>query len=362
MKSRIYLLISLLLCFLLFYGCAPAKPAEPVEDVSKGEVAKEITLDTAADFYKGKKVRFIVPYTPGGGYDLIARSLAPYLEKYTGAQFIVENIPGAGGNVGAEYVFKARPDGLTIGILNNLGQMMTQLFDPELVGFDLAEYTNIGRVTAEPVIMYAKAGGPLATMQDVLKSDKALNIAVLGPGDDQFLTAAGTVEAFNFPAKLISGYPGQADAELAVIRAETDLAFGSIGSRYPMVEAGEIKPLIYYGDEIPKFLIGKTGDIPPARDFVTSTEGKVIVNALDTLQGIHRGIMGPPGIPEDRRKFLEEALVKSLSETKLIEDWEKAARIISWMPGNEYVELIKGLTEIPAPLANAYFEAVRELE
>jgi tripartite-type tricarboxylate transporter receptor subunit TctC len=359
MKTRLWLM-TLYIFLVMALGISACTTAAPEK---KAEEKTTITeKDEALEFYKGKTVRFVVPYSPGGGYDVIARSLVPYLEKYTEAHFIVENIPGAGGNVGAENVFKSKPDGLTIGILNNQGMIMTQLFDPTLIRFNIVEYSNIGRVTAEPVIMYAKAGGNLQSMEDVLKSESVLKVGMLGPGDNLFLTAAGIIEALDMPAELISGYPGQTDVELAVIRQEVDLAFGSVGSRYPMVEAGEIKPLIFIGGEIPKFLKEKIGDVPSAKNYVTTKDGEIIIKALSNLQNAQRGIMGPPGIPEDRRLFLENALLNSLSEPKLIEEWEKAARIISFLPGNEYKNLIKELMNVPEVLSKAYNDAVKALE
>ena len=176
-KTKGLKLISyLVLVLLLMFGaiaCSSSTSEQSNKDSnSNASVPKESDQvqepeqspeEKVADFYRGKTIKFIVPYSPGGGYDTIARSLAPYLEKYTGTSVIVENVPGAGGNVGAERLFTSKNDGLTIGIMNNQGMIMTQLFDSGAVNFDISEFSFIGRVTAEPVVMYTSTNSGLNT-------------------------------------------------------------------------------------------------------------------------------------------------------------------------------------------------------
>ena len=83
--------------------------------------------EDAASFYKGKKIKFIVPYKPGGGYDDYARLLAPVLEKYTGANIEILNKGGAGGMTGANEIFRSPSDGLTIGIINGSAMITNEL-------------------------------------------------------------------------------------------------------------------------------------------------------------------------------------------------------------------------------------------
>ncbi|MBX2838355.1 MAG: hypothetical protein KTR35_15975 [Gammaproteobacteria bacterium] len=89
---------------------------------------------SAADFYKDKSIKWIVPYKPGGGYDEYSRLLAPYMEKYSGARVDITNMPGAGGMKGANEIFKSPADGLTIGIINGSAMVTNEL--AEIKGAD----------------------------------------------------------------------------------------------------------------------------------------------------------------------------------------------------------------------------------
>src|ERR1700759_1687468 len=86
-----------------------------------------------ADFYKGKSVRILVGYGPGGGYDVWARLIAPYLAKYLGSNVVVENEPGAGGLAALSRLYHAPPDGLLIMIVNGPSAALQQLVEPDVV-------------------------------------------------------------------------------------------------------------------------------------------------------------------------------------------------------------------------------------
>jgi tripartite-type tricarboxylate transporter receptor subunit TctC len=102
-----------------------------------------------AEFYKGKVIDFIVPYKTGGGYDVWARAMAPFLGKVTGATFVIKNMPGAGSLVGTNRLYVSDPNGLTIGILNGPGIVQAQLTEVSGVKFDLLKFTWLGRQTSE---------------------------------------------------------------------------------------------------------------------------------------------------------------------------------------------------------------------
>src|SRR4051812_19647971 len=89
-----------------------------------------------SDMFKGKTITYIVATTPGGGYDTYSRLIAQYLQKYLpGARVLVKNVPGAGNIIGANTIYAARPDGLTIGMFNT-GLIYDQLIRRNGVMFD----------------------------------------------------------------------------------------------------------------------------------------------------------------------------------------------------------------------------------
>src|SRR4029077_6815359 len=101
--------------------------------------ASTAQAQTGADFFKGKTVTYIVSTTPGGGYDLYGRMIAEYMQKYLpGSTFVVKNVPGAGHIVGANTIYAAKPDGLTVGTFNT-GLIYNQLIGLDGVKFDLTK-------------------------------------------------------------------------------------------------------------------------------------------------------------------------------------------------------------------------------
>ncbi|MDH3434049.1 MAG: tripartite tricarboxylate transporter substrate-binding protein, partial [Gammaproteobacteria bacterium] len=103
-----------------------------------------------ADFYTGKDVSYIVATNAGGGYDAYARMIGNYLQKYLAAEnVIIRNVPGAGHIVGANTLWRSKPDGLTIGTFN-AGLIYGQLTGKDGLNFDLREFEWIGKAAGEP--------------------------------------------------------------------------------------------------------------------------------------------------------------------------------------------------------------------
>src|SRR6476661_2537578 len=102
------------------------------------------------EFYKGKTVRMVVGSGPGGGYDVFARMIAPYLAKTLGTTVIVENVPGAGGLVALNKLYIAPPDGLQISLVQGTMAAVAQLTGDQAARFDLTKYTYLSTVGAPP--------------------------------------------------------------------------------------------------------------------------------------------------------------------------------------------------------------------
>ena len=123
--------LQLRLCFLVLFLLTPVF-------ITSGAVCAE---SDAGSFYKGKVIKFVVPYTPGGGTDVYARLVAQYLQRYTKATIVVKNVPGAGGIVGYNHVYKAKPNGLTIAITDTPGVILAQLLGQAGVSVPLQRFT-----------------------------------------------------------------------------------------------------------------------------------------------------------------------------------------------------------------------------
>ncbi len=139
----------------------------------------------AAPYYEGKVLKIIVSFPPGGGYDRIGRILAKYLPKYIPGKptVIVENMPGASGMIGANYLYNiAKPDGLTIGTINR-AIPSAQLLKIEGVKFDMLKYSWVGSAAVEASVLVLRTDLPYKTYEEMKKVKEPINVGATGPGD-----------------------------------------------------------------------------------------------------------------------------------------------------------------------------------
>ena len=313
-------------------------------------IASAQTKGGAADFYKGATVNFIVTYAPGAAYDLWARALAPQMEKYTGARVLVHNIPGAAGLVGGAHLYSlAKPDGLTIGILPMPGMVVAEMLEFEAARFELDKFSYIGRVEVMDRALFASKASGFKSISDMQKTSKTIRFGTVDPTSLSSVEETLFAEAFGLNAKIIPGYKGSREYTLAVIAGrELEAAVTSLaGYNQDLVKKGDLSLLAVMGKK-------RNPDFPEVPTFIESPgikpEGKKLIELLDILIDGGRMIVAPPGVPEERRLFLEKALSDSL-KTPAIADWaKKGDYYISPLSGKECKKLIEKLMEIvPRP-------------
>jgi tripartite-type tricarboxylate transporter receptor subunit TctC len=213
-------------------------------------VAAPAALAQGSAAWPGKPVRIVVPFTPGGTTDILARALAPELGKAFGQTFIVENKPGAGGNVGADVVAKAAPDGYTL----VMGTVGTHAINPSLypkmpydAAKDFAPVTLVAGVPNVLVVNPAKAASEgIKDVQSLIAYARAhpgkLNMASSGNGTsihlsgELFKTLTGTYMV-HFP------YRGSGPALLDLIGGTMDLMFDNLPSALPQIKSGKLVAL-----------------------------------------------------------------------------------------------------------------------
>jgi tripartite-type tricarboxylate transporter receptor subunit TctC len=203
-----------------------------------------------AQTYPTKPIKFIVPYPPGGPLDAVARMMADKMKDGLGQPVIIENKPGAGGNIGANAAAKATPDGYTI----VMGAVATHAINPSLfsnIPYDpVKDFAPISLVASVPNVLVlnselsAKLG--ITSIKDLVSYAKAhpgkLNFASGGNGSAGHLAG----ELFKSMAKVSMvhiPYAGAAPAQLGLLGGQTDLMFDNLASSTPNIRAGRLKPL-----------------------------------------------------------------------------------------------------------------------
>lgn len=278
-------------------------------------IGAALAQQDAADYYKGKTVTFIVSAGAGGGYDTYGRLLTRYLPKYMpGTRFLVRNVPGAGHIVGANTIYAARPDGLTIGTFVT-GLIYTQLLETSGVRFDLAKMSWIGQMAEEGRSLIVSKISGITTVPELLKPrPQPLLFATSGIGSSNHIEARIMMYALDINAKLVPNMQ-ENEAELSMIRGEVQGVVGSASSLGDFVRNG-------HG----KFLMGIAGErsavagAPQIREFVKRQDSVIMLDMVETMAELGRIVAGPPGIPADRLDVLRRAFDKALRDPGLIAD------------------------------------------
>ena len=306
-----------------------------------------VAASSAASFYKGKTVVFIVPYRPGGGYDFYSRFMAPHLEKYTGCTIVIKNKPGGGGVVGANFVYRAKPDGRTIGILNMTGATPAQIAGAKGIAFDLKKFNWMARLNNEPQVFVVGTKSKYNSWDDILNSTETIKLSATGTVGSTYLDMLVLRLVFNIKNfDVITGFSGTSDADLSVFRGEVEGTASSVSSKIKKIEAGNFKPLLIISDKKVKGL----ENIPLIYDYKMSAEGKKIADTYVGMMNVSRAMMMTPGVPADRVAFMREAFKKTLTDPKLIAQAAKMNRPVSWMSGEKVLEFINRSFDEAPPL------------
>jgi len=197
-----------------------------------------------AQDYPNRTVRVVVPFPPGGAPDLVGRTLANRLSERLGQPFVVENRTGAGGNIAAEAVAKAAPDGYTLLATSDGPLVINPAVYPGMPFNTLRDFAPIAIAASAGLVLMACPTLPVASLQDVLSLSKSrkLTYATSGYGSSQhvageLLKDAALIELTHVPYKGFGAAVGDA------MSCNVDLIFGAISTGIPHVRAGKLKAI-----------------------------------------------------------------------------------------------------------------------
>ena len=286
--------------------------------------------------WPGKPVRIVVPFAPGGTTDLLARAVAPELAKAFGQPFIVDNRAGAGGNVGADIVAKAAPDGYTLlmgtvgthGINRALYAKMP--FDP------IKDFAPVTLVAAVPNVMVmnaekAKAMG-IRNVQDFMRVAKdrpgKLNMASSGNGTsihlagELFKSMTGTYMV-HFP------YRGSGPAIMDMVGGNMDVMFDNLPSSMQQIKGGRLVALAVTSAQRSPAL----PDVPTVEEV-----GGPALKGFEASSWF--GLLAPAGTPPEIVNRIQQELAKSLQAPAIKEKMEAQGAIPSGNTPQEFARLI----------------------
>ncbi|MBB3007562.1 tripartite tricarboxylate transporter substrate binding protein [Cupriavidus alkaliphilus] len=192
-----------------------------------------------------KPITLVVPFAPGGGNDILARAIAPKMGQLLGQTIVIENKPGAGGNLGADYVAHAAADGYTLVIASS--QITMNPFLGMKVPFQVErDFEPVGRIASVPIMLVANPDQPFRTLQEFIQYTRAnpgkLSYSSPGPGTPQHL--AGEVFAkLNKTELLHVPYRGTGPSISDLMGGQVQISFATFASSIQFVRAGKLRAL-----------------------------------------------------------------------------------------------------------------------
>ncbi len=264
--------------------------------------ASLVGVGAAAAAWPDRPVKVIVGFTPGGPTDLVARLVAQQLTVQTGKNFFVENVPGAGGNVGAMKAAQSPPDGYTILVTG--GNITNNPFLYAHAGYDpLKDFDAVTLAAATPVVLAIHPSVPAKTVKELVDWIRANpgkeSYASPGTGTPPQLTGALFVHALNLDLVHVP-FNGGGSAVEATVGNHTPISFGAMAPAVPLIKSGDLRALA---------VTGKTRS-PALPDVPTMAE-----SGFPEVEGATwTAIAVPAGTPKEIIAQLHDMIVKSLGQ------------------------------------------------
>jgi tripartite-type tricarboxylate transporter receptor subunit TctC len=270
-------------------------------------VASATAATAAADTWPARPVKVIVGFAPGGPTDLFARLVAQKLTEQTGKNFFIENVPGAGGNVGAVRTAQSAPDGYTLLVTG--GNIINNPYLFSHVGYDpLKDFDAVTVGAATPVVLAVNPSVPAHTVKELVALIRAntgkYSYASPGTGTPPQLVGALFAHSLNLDMVHVP-FGGGGPAVEATVGGHTPISFGAMAPAVPLIKAGQLRALA---------VTGKTRS-PTLPEIPTMAEA-----GFPEVEGsTWTAVVAPAGTPKDIIEKLHRMIVDSLAQSDVKE-------------------------------------------
>jgi tripartite-type tricarboxylate transporter receptor subunit TctC len=312
-------------------------------------------VQSQTPFYQGKTVRIVVGNIAGDAYDLWARIFAQYMGKYIpgNPNFIVQNMPGGGGLIAANYVYAvAKPDGLTMGAFGP-SLYFDQLAGRKEVQFDWSKFTWIGTPEQTEFILIMRTDSPYKSIEDVRKAAVPPKCGSTGTGTSGYYIPKFLDENMALKFNIVTGYPGGGEIDLGIERGELhcrNLTISTYFAREPFLtwhKKGFIRPIL----QTTKKRDPRVADVPSIYELMdeykTPEASRRLATVLLAPAIFGRPMVATPGVPPDRVKILRDAYHTSLKDPALLEELKKRRWEVDAISGEEMAKLAKEVIAQP---------------
>ncbi|MCZ6637503.1 MAG: tripartite tricarboxylate transporter substrate-binding protein [Alphaproteobacteria bacterium] len=292
-----------------------------------GAVAMAVA-GTAGAAFPEKKITFIIPYGPGGGFDTYVRKIAPVMAKHLGGKVnvIPKNIPGAGGKKAINVLYRAKPNGYNIAVFNMPGMLLDKILGRK-TSFDIDKFTWLGRIAQSKYVLVVGKKSPYQSIESLQKA-KRLKYAITSTSSGAYIAGKIMGKALGMNIKFLPGYKGSAKVSLSMIRGDTHLSLFNTRSYAKWAKGGDLKAVLSFEKKSP------FAGVPTVTDV-----GRPKLHALT----IERVVGTTPGVSAKVQKILSNALFAALNDP-VIKKWhKKTRRPIDPLRGPETAKVLENL-------------------
>jgi len=313
-----------------------------------------VSTVAAEEFFKGKTIRFVVGFSPGGGFDTYTRAIARHISKHIpgNPSTLVINMTGAASLIAANHIYnRAKPDGLTIG--NWIGPLvLQQVMGNRAAKFDGRKFGWLGApVRDHTVCVFTKASG-ITSMDKWFAAEKPVKMAATGPGSNTSDPPKILKETLGLPTHVIDGYQGTSKMVLAMESGEVDGGCWTWQAMKIMLrnqlETGSFRVVVQLmPDSHPDLK-----DVPLAIDYAKTDLARELIRVAAHDQGTNmRPYSVPPGTPKERIAILRRAFMETMKDPDFLAEAKKAGLEIDPVAAQKIERIFAGLYKVkPATL------------
>jgi tripartite-type tricarboxylate transporter receptor subunit TctC len=306
-------------------------------------------------FYKGKIIRVVVGFTPGGFYDRWARLIARYMPRYIPGhpEMIVQNMPGASSVIAANYVYNvAKGDGLTIlAPINSL--YLDQIVQRKEVQFDVRKFEWIGTQEKTPIMLYVRSDAPYKSVADIIKASEPPRCGSTGTASTGYILAKVLEETLKAKIVNVTGYQGGSEIDIAVERGEIQCRGMDIPPHFGREpfdswhKRGFDRHILQGGPRRDPRLPETPTLFELMDEYKTPESSRRLARTILAVGEFGRPMVAAPGTPPQQVKILRDAYSQAMKDTELVAEAKKGRMDMEPSSGEDLQTLIKEIMEQP---------------
>lgn len=306
---------------------------------------------TSDEFFRGRTLTLIIGLPIGGGYDTYSRVLARHLGRFIAGNpsVIVQNMPGSGGLQAANYLYNVAPRDGSVFAMIAASTLLMPLFGEGSARFETTKFTWLGSMNKDVETCGVWFTHGINRFEDLFEKE-----AYFGASGPAAITAQHPLALNALTGsriKVVMGYPGTHEIDLAMQRGELDggcgLAVSSLKSQYRADwQSGRLKILIQLGAAKHPDL----SDVPSMFDYARSEEDLKVMHLISDQLVLGRPLVAPPELPPDRRDALRAGVAATLKDPQFLADAQKALLEINPASAEEIETLLGQFFSYPAAI------------